>query len=52
MGENHEHDADDDYGACFHKVFIFLGAFFVKSAPRSNPAKLQCAAIPADERIP
>jgi hypothetical protein len=33
MGENHEHDADDDYGACFHKVFIFLGAFFVKSAP-------------------
>ena len=31
MGENHEDDADD-YGACFHKAFIFLGDFFVKSA--------------------
>jgi len=31
MGENHEDDADD-YGACFHKAFIFLAAFFVQSA--------------------
>jgi hypothetical protein len=39
MGENREDGTDDDYGAPFHKKFIFLGAFFVEGARRLQSSK-------------